>query len=121
MFGFYDTYLEMGAHPIDDATKLKIEKEIPDIDNFIERFNAEQKALSIKEVGQEFNSVLMNNNGGMLRNMSIEYPLGRNTGKIGAMLARHVTVVDKEGRKIDAETLKQHRADLAEAEREMDS
>ena len=35
MFGFYETYLQHGANPVDDKKKAKVEKEIPDIDNFI--------------------------------------------------------------------------------------
>lgn len=39
MFGFYETYLKNGANPVDDELKAKVETEMPDIDNFIERFN----------------------------------------------------------------------------------
>lgn len=41
LFGYYDLYLENGAHPIEDERKQQLEKDYPDHDQFIAKFNEE--------------------------------------------------------------------------------
>ena len=82
---------------------MKLEKEDPFIDDFIVRFNAQQKAWSIKEqvAGGEFNSIMLNNPSSLLRNISANYPLTRTCEDFGNALDRIVTIVGKDGKKVD--------------------
>ena len=41
MFGYYDTFLQNGATPMTGEVKKQLEKENPDIDDFVARFNQE--------------------------------------------------------------------------------
>ena len=103
MLGFYDKYLEHGADPIDEDVKARVEREIPDIDNFIANFNAEQKAKSIEELktSDEFNSIYLNYPECLLRNRIESVPLGRTTGRFQVLLRQTVTIVDKDKKPVD--------------------
>ena len=79
MFGFYDTYLQHGTNPVDEKVKVRVEKEIPNIENFIVQYNRENFERSLKEAGalSEFNSIYLNFPKALLRIQSELYPLGR--------------------------------------------